>query len=392
LGEKRRLLPAIVAGVMGNTGIYLIPLLVGAMVSDRGFSDQQAGLVASADLAGYAVMTFITAIFLIDRDWRRLALAGVAVMFVANLASTVVTTAAAFAAVRFLSGVGAGVLAAIATVSLGRTEKPDQSYGLLFAACLLFGTAGLWGLPLLLDRTGLNGAYVCIAVLAIATGFVSRGISQATPAPRESSVQTSGRSGSLAAVVILVAITLFWANQNALYAYMERIGNASGLSAHFIGFTLGLANLTGFVGASLVAWLGTRFGRLLPLLVLTVVQLVCVWTLSGGVSSAKYVLAIGVISLSWNIVNPIQIGILAAVDQRGRWLALSSTVIGVGLALGPALGAAALGSEGYASVLWLVAGLAVASTLLALPVVHRLAASERIERSQALTVGERHGP
>lgn len=371
MNDIRRLAPALVVGVMGNTGIYLIPLLVGAMVSDRGFTDQQAGLVASADLAGYAVMTFLTAVFLIDRDWRRLALAGVGIMFVANLLSTTVASAGAFAAVRFLSGMGAGILAAIATVSLGRTAHPDRSYGLLFASCLLFGTAGLWGLPLLLERTGLNGAYVFIAALAIVTGFVSRWIRQSAPVPADPSPGAASRGSPFAAVPILLAITLFWAHQNALYAYMERIGSASGLSAQFIGFTLGLANLTGFVGATLVAWLGTRFGRLLPLLALTVVQLACVWMLSGTVHSTGYLVAIGVISLSWNIVNPIQIGILASVDQRGRWLALSSTVIGAGLAIGPALGAAALGRGGYSSVLWLVAGLAVASTVLALPVVRR---------------------
>lgn len=373
MNDFRKLLPAIVAGVMGNTGIYLIPLLVGAMVSDRGFTDQQAGLVASADLAGYAIMTFITAVFLIEREWRVLVLAGVSIMFVANLASTVVEAAGAFAFVRFLSGVGAGMLAAVATVALGRTEKPDRSYGLLFAACLLFGTAGLWGLPLMLENTGLNGAYVFIAVLAIITGLVSRGIVQSAAVVPTDAAGSAGKGSYLAAALILVAIALFWAHQNALYAYMERIGNAAGLSAQFIGFTLGLANLTGFVGATLVAWLGTRFGRLWPLLVLTTVQVVCVWLLAGKVNSTIYLLAIGVISLSWNIVNPIQIGILAGVDQRGRLLALSSTVIGVGLALGPALGAAALHGADYSTVLRLVAGLALASTLLVLPVVRRLA-------------------
>jgi predicted MFS family arabinose efflux permease len=373
VSEIRKLAPSIVVGVMGNTGIYLIPLLLGAMVSERGFTDQQAGLVASADLAGYAVMTFITAVFLIDRDWKRLAIAGVTIMFLANLASTSASSAGTFAAFRFMSGVGAGILAAVATVSLGRTEKPDRSYGLLFAACLLFGTVGLWGLPLMLERTGLNGAYVVIAGLAVVTGVVSRGLAQAPPRAAGADTKSSRQGGSLAAVLILLAIAMFWAHQNALYAYVERIGNASGLSAQFIGFTLGFANLAGFVGASLVAWLGTRFGRLLPLLVLTTVQVGCVWMLSGHVNSSTYLLAMGVIALSWNIINPIQIGILAGVDQQGRWLALSSTVIGVGLALGPALGAAALRGEGYASVLWLVAGLAVASTLLALPVLPRSA-------------------
>ena len=377
MGGFRKLLPAIVVGVMGNTGIYLIPLLLGAMVSDRGYTEQQAGLIASADLGGYAVMTFITAMFLIRRDWRRLALVGVAIMFVANLASTAVAAAGAFAAVRFLSGIGAGMLAAVATVSLGQTENPDRSYGLLFAASLLFGTAGLWGLPMLLERTGLDGAYVFIAALAVLVGLLTFGLQQGVPPSATSDATGSPRPRPVLAMLILLAIALFWAHQNALYAYMERIGNASGLSAQFIGFTLGLANLTGFAGAALVAWAGSRFGRLIPLLLSTAIQLVCVWALSGTVSSVGYLVAIAVISLSWNVVNPMQIGVLAGVDRGGRLLALSSTVIGVGLAIGPALGAAVLRGTDYSLVLWLVAGLAVASLLLALPVLGPARAAER---------------
>ena len=101
-----KLLPPIVVGVMGNTGIYLVPLMLGAMVSDRGFTEQQAGLVASADLAGYATTTFVTAMFLIRKDWRQLALTGIVVMILANLGSIFVTSGVAFAAVRFLSGMG----------------------------------------------------------------------------------------------------------------------------------------------------------------------------------------------------------------------------------------------------------------------------------------------
>jgi predicted MFS family arabinose efflux permease len=371
LADLKRLAPQIMVGVMGNSGIYLIPLLVGAMVADRGLTDRQAGLVASADLAGYAVMTFVTAMFLIKVNWRRLAVIGVATMVVANIASTFVTSATMFSAVRFLSGMGAGILAAIATVSLGQGEKPDRNYGLLFAASLLFGTAGLWGLPLLLERVGLNGAYILLALLAVLVGLLSKWL-PTTGSPLNDAAESASRQRSWAlAALVLLSIALFWAQQNALYAYMERIGNASGLSAQFIGFTLGLANLTGFAGASLVAWAGARFGRFLPLVVSTVVQLACLWALSGHVGSSVYLVAIGLVSLAWNIVNPIQIGILAGVDPNGRALALASTVIGVGLAFGPALGALVLRDADYSRVLWLTAALAVLSVLVALPAMRR---------------------
>jgi predicted MFS family arabinose efflux permease len=337
------------------------------MVADRGFTDQQAGLVASADLAGYAVMTFVTAMFLIHRNWRRMALVGVSIMFVANVATMFVSAAMAFAATRFLSGLGAGILAAIATVSLGQSEKPDRNYGLLFAASLLFGTAGLWGLPLLLDRVGLNGAYAVIALLAVVVGFVSVSLPPGGTRREPAAGSAAPQRNWILAGLVLVSITLFWAQQNALYAYMERIGSAAGLSLQFIGFTLGLANLTGFVGASLVAWLGTRFGRLLPLVLSTGIQLACLWVLSGVVGSSAYLVAIATVSLAWNIINPIQIGILAGVDSSGRALGLASTVIGIGLAAGPALGAAALHGKDYTGVLALVAFLAVLSPVLLLP-------------------------
>lgn len=368
MSRTGRLMPSIIVGVMGNTGIYLIPLLLGAMVSDRGFTEQQAGLVASADLAGYAVMTFVTAMFLIHRDWRRLALAGVAVMMMANIGSIFVTSGGAFAAVRFLSGMGAGILAAIATVSLGQSDTPDRGYGLLFAASLLFGSAGLWGLPFLMEYTGLDGAYVFLALLAVVTGFVSRGLGRDTSMGRaEAAAHGTRRHAPLLAVLLLVSITLFWAQQNALYAYMERLGDAAGLSAQFIGFALGFANLSGFVGASLVAWIGSRFGRLVPLAVSTLLQIGCLWLLARISGNKDYLFSVALISLSWNVVNPIQIGILADVDASGRLLALSSTVIGVGLAAGPALGAAVLVGTDYSRVLWLCAALAVVTVALALP-------------------------
>lgn len=364
--ERRKLIPSIVTGVMGNSVIYLIPLLVGSMVTDRGFSEQQAGLLASADLAGYAIATFFTAIVLHRFNWRKMAYAALAVMIVANIGATFVYGFGAFAAIRFFSGIGCGVLAAIATVSLGHTEKPDKSYGLLFAASLLFGTAALWGLPVLLETSGLNGAYILIACLALLIGFVVRHLPEDF-APRAAVASDAKEYHWILVGAVLVAITLFWAEQNALYAYMERIGNASGLTGQYIGFALGAANLTGFVGAALVASIGSRFGRALPIVVSTVVQLACLWSLSGHLSPTAYLVAIGLISLAWNVVNPYQLGVLAMVDPGGRALAMSATVVGVGLAAGPAMAAVVVGSGGYDGILWLASALAVLSVVLIIP-------------------------
>lgn len=374
MNVQKGLWPAILTGVMGNSVIYLIPLFVGAMVTDRGFTEQQAGFLASADLAGYAVATLLTALVLHRFRWRTMAQFALALMIAANLGTRFGHSAAAFGAIRFLSGFGGGILAAIATVALGRGPNPDRNYGLLFAASLLFGTAALWSLPLLLGRTGIDGAYALVAVLAALAWFAVRRIEEDGWSRREESGAVDRSAHGWLAAAVLVSITLFWAQQNALYAYLERIGNASGLTSQYIGFVLGAGNLTGFLGAAIVAGIGSRYGRWLPLSISIFVQLVCLWMLRGTLDPTGFLVVVGVMALAWNIINPYQLGILASVDRGGRALALSATFIGIGLAAGPAMAAMTVGEGHYGGILVLAAALTIASAmLLVFPLVKRQA-------------------
>lgn len=374
MNAKKGLWPAVLIGVMGNSVIYLIPLLVGAMVMDRGFTEQQAGYLASADLAGYAVATLLTALVLHRFRWRTMAQFALALMIAANLGTRFGHSAAAFGTIRFFSGFGGGVLAAIATVALGRGPNPDRNYGLLFAASLLFGTVALWSLPVLLDRAGLDGGYALIAVLAALTWFAVRRIEEggfARQHEHEAGAPDRSTHGWLA-VAVLVSITLFWAQQNALYAYLERIGNASGLTSQYIGFVLGAGNLTGFLGAAIVAGIGSRYGRWLPLSISILAQLLCLWMLRGTLDPVGFLVVVGVMALAWNVINPYQLGILASVDKGGRALALSATFIGIGLSAGPAMAAMTVGDGHYGGILVLAATLTIASAvLLVVPLVRR---------------------
>lgn len=376
--QLQGLVPTILVGVMGNSVIYLIPLLVGGMVTDRGFTEQQAGLLASIDLGGYALATALTAYLVGHLNWRHLAYGGLALMVVANAATTTMHAFDTFAAARFVSGLGCGVLAGLASVSLSQTENPERNFGLLLAAALLFGTAGLWGLPVLTAQYGLNSAYWLLAGMALAVALVAGRLPEAHAASAQGGGPASGVNWLLVGAVLL-SVTLFWAEQNAVYAYIERIGNAAGLEPTFIGFSLGMANLTGFAGAALVAWLGSRAGRLLPLAIATVLQLACLLALSGSLSSMVFIVAFGTMSLAWNIVNPFQLGILSGVDPSGKTLALAATTTGVGLAAGPAAGAFAIDIGGYGAILWLAGALAVLSLLLLLPPLRGLAAARRVQ-------------
>lgn len=374
--KLRGLVPTILIGVMGNSVIYMIPLLVGGMVNDRGFSEAQSGYMASADLAGYAISTVLTAMVINRWSWHRLAYTGLVLMVLANFGTTFASEIPAFTLARVVNGLGSGILAALASVSVGQSDNPDRNYGLLLAASLLYGTAALWGLPVLLAYQGLNGAYWLLVVLAAAMMLVVHRLPQWHVPARRAATVGSGRGTWLLAGSLLAAIMIFWAAQNDVYAYIERVGHASGLGATFIGFSLGVANLTGFVGASLVAALGTRVGRLLPLTGATAILLACIVPLTRPLTPLIFILSMGLTALAWNIVNPFQLGILASVDSTGRALALAATVTGAGLAIGPAVGATAIGIGGYDAVLWTSGLFEVISLLLVLPALHAMSRAQ----------------
>ena len=369
--DWRSLTSLVVLGVMGNTAIYVMPLLVGGMINERGFTDREAGYIAAADLAGFAFATFVASFLVTRVSWRRLALGGLLLMVAANIVTTSAHGFGAFVGIRFLSGVGAGTLVAIATVALGRTDKPDRYFGILFAAALGFASVALWSLPTLFDRYGLNVAYWLMAGLALACSIATQALPTVAPIAQSAVTGITRNRHILLIALVLMAVLAFFAEQNAVWAYAERIGSAAGLDPHFIGRTLGLANFAGLGGALLVAWLGTRAGRLLPILAATVVQLFALLMLRGTPTAAAYIASTASLAVAWNVVNPFQLGVLAELDETGRALPLAATFTGLGLALGPALGASVLTGVGYAPVLWLAAGLAIASVGLIAPALRR---------------------
>lgn len=364
----RRLIPMLVLGVVGNTTLYLIPLLVGAMVTDRGFTPQQAGFIASADIAGFAMSTLFTALLLDRFENRRIAIIGVMTILLANVWVTTVYDLIPFAAIRLISGAGCGILVAIATVALGREDRPDRNFGLFYAASLLFATGAFWVLPPVIAAFHLNSIYWLLVGLAILAGIATLHLPKplaVTDGAIDNMQQTRWGSAS----IMLLAIMIFLAQQGALWAYVERIGNSSGLSGTFIGLCLGIATLTGFAGASMVAWIGSRGTRLKLLLAGTAIQIISLTGLSGQPSAGLFLVAAAVLALCWNVINPIQLGILSDLDSSGRALALSATATGLGMALGPTIGALSLDSEGYDTLLKVVGFLAIFSLALMIPMI-----------------------
>lgn len=364
--SRRALTGLVVCGVVAVSTVYLQPLLVGAMIVERGYSEQQAGVIAALDLAGTAVASLAGGIMLAALPWDLIARGALAILVVANICTLYVDDVVVFGAVRFVGGFGCGPLLAIAMVGIGRGQQADRHYGILLAAQLTVGALLVWIATAIMMRAGLNGGYGLLAGLA-GLAYVLTGQVPTIEGRRRVQWTEREQRGWFMPVVAIASILTFFVEQNAVWAYIERIGALSGLAMEFVGFCLGIAILMGLVGASLVIWLGARAGYLVPLTLATVVQLLSLAILAAPVTSHSFAWALGALALAWNVVIPYQLGLLAALDRTGRSLSLAAAVTSVGFALGPVAGAVVIRDGDYLAVPVLAAGLAVLTLLLLLP-------------------------
>src|SRR5678815_5678442 len=90
VNDRRALVAAILLGVVGPEVFIVQPGFVQGMVQYLGFDDRAAGYVASAEMFGIAATT-VAMTFAAQRfNWRRVVAWSLAIIVVANVASTLV--------------------------------------------------------------------------------------------------------------------------------------------------------------------------------------------------------------------------------------------------------------------------------------------------------------
>ncbi len=308
------------------------------MVNYLGFTDQQAGYTASAEMFGFAAAT-LTLVFISSRiNWRHAMGVLLAIVVIANALSLFATTFETFAPVRFLAGIGGGGLVSLTFTSLGLTSKPDRNYGYMVAAALVFAAGVLLLLPTIFSMAGMQGFIIFLIVFALIGVPFLRYLptSGDQHGPEESdAVDLPGVFKGLA----VAAMLSYFIAQGGVWAYLGLIGEAGGVSEQGVANALTLSQFTGIGGAMTAVLLGARFGRLPPL----VLAIACgvgpllVLMSAGGVM--VYGASVLVYNYGFCLAHPFLLATMAAFDRTGKVVVLAVAAQTVGMALGPAFAA-----------------------------------------------------
>ncbi len=335
------------------------PVFLGALAETFNLNGQQLGLLSGAELGGSFLASLSAAYWFPRALLRIVALCAILAGIFGNLLTSFAADYGQLVAIRFFTGLfGSGMLYAVALGLMGQLHQPDRVIGVAIFVQVLSLAIGLTLIPVLMTQWQLPGVTVSLALL-FSTGLLLfkflplKGRVFATSSLAQT--QMAKRSWVLS-VTLILSLIIFSLGLGSLWAFLDRFGDQAGFDTIEIGSALAVAAIIGGFGALAAAFLGTRFGRTIPIAIGVSLEVVACLILSTGADWHSYLLAIGIFNFCWNFTLPYLIGAIAASDLSGRFTVLIPAAQTGGYALGPTIVGIMMVGNDYATAAWISAG------------------------------------
>jgi predicted MFS family arabinose efflux permease len=344
--------------LVGYSVMVSVPVLSTAWVGLLGFTEEQVGRVAGADLGGLSCGAILASMFVARVNRRILVLAGLILSIAANALCIVFVDYEQVLWLRLAAGFGSGIFTAVAVVSLGGTTKPVRAFNMLLFAFAFSTALELHSLP----KLSMNGIYLFfIGLNALCLLFLhwvpTRPLNAEELARQEEAEDDveDWHVPRILPVICLVAVGFTYVNIGGYYTYIELAAFSDGISKDWTGPVLTWSSVFAIVGC-LLALLCARFGLFKPLFVSLLAMAFIVIMLSSGITNINLMVSLFGFMTLWTFVDVYQSAMLAHMDRSGSLVALLPSVQGFGQFIGPNVSASVLGlGLGY-STMFVVSG------------------------------------
>ncbi len=245
-----------------------VPVISTAWVELLGFTEEQVGRVAGADLGGLAAGAILVSFVIGKLNRRWLVFLGLAIAVGANALCMFSEDYQTVLWLRFLAGTGSGIYTGVAVATLGGSSKPARAYNMMLFAFAFSQAAEMHFLPML----SMNGIYWAFIVLyLISLPFIR--LIPARPVKREVFEARIGADGKIAPSIpkylpwlCLAAIFFTYINIGSYWTYIELASLDAGINEVWIGRLLVWVSFGSFVGCFIATVISNRFGLARPLL------------------------------------------------------------------------------------------------------------------------------
>jgi predicted MFS family arabinose efflux permease len=370
--SPRAIAAGVFMGVMGAEVFIVQPGFVQGLVEHMGFSEAQAGLIASIEMAGFAAMTILLIYLTRQLNWRHMLYACIALTMVGQFGSMLTSELISFAAMRFIAGLGCGGIVSIGFAAIGLTDKPDRNFGILVAFSGVYGAIVLGFMPTLYGYAGMQGLLFFFAAFA-ALGLPLVGWLPTSGDVVQAEIQPRPPLPLGLTISALGAMFAYFLAQGVIWTYLFRIAIDGGLTEPQAAFGLTIAQFAGILGALIPTIVGARFGRTVMLAIAISAGVVpLLYFLFGTITALSYAIAVCVYNFGFNKTHPYLLATMASFDASGRVVTYAVALQTLGLAVGPAVGAWLLGGNTFTSVHWFgIAAFGASFVLILFPARHQ---------------------
>jgi MFS family permease len=350
-------LAALTAGMcVGYLFASILPEVVASLREDLGLSATQSGAVATTTLLAIAVSGLLVSRRVTRGGRARIAIIGASLAALGYLICGVSDAWAALLLGGLIAGVGSGLALAASTSAIAATSDPDRASGTGILVNTFFGALLLAALPMYSGGRHAPVMLTMAAIMLIALPLLRR-----LPDANVTSAHTDSQRTRLGATLMVGAL-VFKLAETGLWAFTDDLGvNVVGLSQNTVGVVLAAAAVAGLLGVGLQVFLGDRYGRFWPVLILLVVDVVSRAVLLGSASPVVFLVANLVWLAAFLALMAYILAMGAVVERSGRWAALVAAAMAFGDAAGPLVCGFILDHGGYRQLLVMSLVLGVAT-------------------------------
>jgi len=258
--------------------------------------------------------------------------------------------------IRFFSfpaGFVDGIILATAISAIAESKNPTRLCGkvMVTAGLLLaiIATVFPFVVPLFGNRPGFFAGFVFLCGLPI----VSLLPPPETKAPETNEVKIDAESkGPFLNRIFIICVLLGFAidatSRQMLWGLVERRGLVVGFDVQQVGLILGGTAILGLLGAVFASTIGLRFGRSIPIVVGLVVTTSGMMLILYLSTKTSFIASRCAWTFGEYFYAPIYVGIIAAMDPKGRLNSLSVALGALGESVGPSLSGFIIEFTGYA--------------------------------------------
>ena len=336
--ETPQVTAAILVSCAGIFMVFGMPFFVGGLISELGFTQAQANLISSAEIAGMALSSLLGAAWIGRFNWRHVALFALLAVLAGNLLSCFVENFQVLVATRFITGlVGHGTAFALGVAAIGNTSQPDRNFGFTIASQVAMGALTAPIVPKTIAIYGIAGMCAPAAILAVvAMAFIPR-LATSGHAQTPDSNQ-SKRTGILILPLLGLLVMIIWQmGVGPFFNNLVPYGISIQLDPSDIGTALFLSTGLSIIGPLTASALANKINRKIPVCIALTIQLLIILSFQGDITWIGFTIRAILFQTAWNFTGPFLMGMIANLDESGRYSVLIPASQLGGIALGHAV-------------------------------------------------------